>query len=214
MVFQPGSRTLAALLAVLAAVACGGSDNGGTDPATTGNLRVTVTADGSARSGVAVHRYASGSSTVAGTQTTGGDGTATFSGIDAGTHDVEIDLPDGFVLNDGETARKSANVTAGSTANVAFALSSEAAGEVQQITLSGTSFSPNDVTISPGTTVRWVNQDGVEHTVTPDGHTEWSSVTLNTSGQTFEHTFNNVGTFDYFCQPHLSQGMTGVIRVQ
>jgi plastocyanin len=214
MMRNPRSHTLLALLATLAMLSCGGSDNGTTDPPTTGTLRVTVTADGSGRSGVTVQRFASGSSTVAGTQNTGGDGTATFPGVDAGTHDVEIDVPEGFTLNDGETARKSANVTAGGTANLAFALSSEDAGDVEVITLSGTSFSPNDLTISPGTTVRWINQDGIGHTVTPDGHNEWSSVSLNTSGQTFEHTFDNVGTFNYFCQPHLANGMTGVIRVE
>lgn len=214
MTLKTRSRTLPVLLAALAMLSCGGSDNGTTDPETTGNLRATVTADGSPQSGVTVHHFTSGSSTAAGTQTTGGDGSTTFSGVDVGTHDVEIDVPDGLTLDDGETARKSANVTAGGTANVAFALLSEDAGEVEQITLSGTSFSPNDLTISPGTTVRWVNQDGVEHTVTPEGHSEWSSVSLTTTGQTFEHTFDNVGTFNYFCQPHLASGMTGVIRVE
>jgi plastocyanin len=211
---KPRSLAPLALLATLAMLSCGGDDNGTTDPATTGTLRVTVTADGSGRSGVTVRRFASGASTAAESQTTGGNGVATFSSVSAGSHDVEIDIPEGFALGQGEPNRKSVSVTAGATANTAFALSSEDAGEVVEIFLSGTSFSNSDVTITPGTTVRWINQDGMGHTVTPDGHTEWSSAALTTTGQTFSHTFAGEGTFDYFCEPHLTSGMTGVIRVQ
>jgi plastocyanin len=194
-------------------LSCGGSDNGTTEPVTTGNLRATVTADGSARSGVTVRHFPSGSGTAAATQTTDSNGRATFSGVDAGAHEVEIDVPDGLVLNDGEAARKSATVTASATADVAFALSSEVAGTVVEITLSGVAFSDTDVTIAPGTTVRWRVVSGGPHTVTPDGHTEWTSASLDSTGDTFTHTFDEVGTFDYFCQPHLASGMTGVIRV-
>lgn len=214
MTSHPRSRMLPALLAALAMLSCGGSDNGTTDPVTTGNLRATVTADGSARSGVTVRRFPSGSSTAAATQTTDNNGRATFSGVDAGTHQVEIDVPDGLVLNNGETDRKSATVTAGATADVAFALSSEVTGDLVEITLSGVAFSDTDVTITAGTTVRWRVVSGGPHTVTPDGHNEWTSAALNDTGDTFSHTFDAVGTFDYFCQPHLAAGMTGVIRVE
>ncbi|MDX1674974.1 MAG: plastocyanin/azurin family copper-binding protein [Longimicrobiales bacterium] len=74
-------------------------------------------------------------------------------------------------------------------------------------------FSPPDVTIEPGTTVRWVNESGIFHTVTPDGHTEWASADLS-DGTTFEHTFNTEGTFPYYCEPHVGQGMTGTITVE
>ena len=87
--------------------------------------------------------------------------------------------------------------------------------EVTVINLtSGLQFSPSDVTISAGTTVRWVNQSSLTHTVTPDGHSEWTRWETTSSGQTFEHTFSTTGVFEYFCEPHVSQGMTGVIRVQ
>lgn len=79
---------------------------------------------------------------------------------------------------------------------------------------SSLTFSPDDVTISPGTTVRWVNQADIAHTVTPDGHSEWTRWTTTTSGESFEHTFDTEGTFEYFCEPHLDDGMTGVIRVE
>jgi plastocyanin len=88
-------------------------------------------------------------------------------------------------------------------------------GEGSVVTLrSGLRFDPSDLTVSPGTTVRWVNEASITHTVTPDGHTEWQEWATGSQGQTFEHTFASAGTFPYYCEPHRGDGMTGVIRVQ
>lgn len=75
-------------------------------------------------------------------------------------------------------------------------------------------FSDDDVTISPGTTVRWVNQSTMDHTATPDGHSEWTRWATTEQGEDFVHTFNTVGEFPYFCEPHLADEMTGIIRVE
>lgn len=75
-------------------------------------------------------------------------------------------------------------------------------------------FSPAEVTIEPGMTVRWVNDADIFHTVTPDGHSEWTNQEMSTAGETFEHTFSNEGSYPYYCEPHLSQGMTGTITVE
>ncbi len=88
-------------------------------------------------------------------------------------------------------------------------------GDVTVITLTnGLTFSPSTVTISPGTTVRWVNGTSLSHTVTPAGHSEWSRWATSSQNQTFEHTFGSAGTFAYFCEPHQAAGMSGVITVQ
>lgn len=211
------SKVGATLLTTLLALGCGGSDgeNGGTtDPPTTGTVRATVTADGAARPGVTTRLFEGGGTSVTATQSTGSDGRSSFDDVPAGTHDVDLEVPDGFSLADGEEARKSVDVTAGATASVGFELVDDDLGEVVEITLNGTSFSDADVTISPGTTVRWINGDGVDHTVTPDGHSEWSSAALGSQGAVFEHTFDNSGDFPYFCIPHQAQGMTGIIRVE
>jgi len=86
-------------------------------------------------------------------------------------------------------------------------------GDVRVVNIAGITFSPADLTVAVGTTVRWVNGTGAVHTVTPDGHTQWNDATLQAGGQ-FEHTFSTAGTFAYYCTPHRSLGMTGVIRVQ
>jgi plastocyanin len=79
-------------------------------------------------------------------------------------------------------------------------------------------FEPADVTIDPGTTVRWVNAANVFHTVTPDNSSQpgvWTRATTSTVGPVLTHTFNQSGqTYSYHCEPHLSAGMTGVIRVR
>ena len=79
---------------------------------------------------------------------------------------------------------------------------------------SGLAFTPADLTIEVGTTVRWVNDAAMFHTITPDGHSEWSRQEMTSAGQTFEHTFGSEGTFPYYCEPHQAQGMAGTITVE
>ncbi|MFH1325556.1 MAG: cupredoxin family copper-binding protein [archaeon] len=63
-------------------------------------------------------------------------------------------------------------------------------------------FQPNELTISQGDTVVWTNKDaGVKHTVTSDSGNELDSELLS-KGESYSHTFNEKGTFDYHCTPH------------
>jgi plastocyanin len=78
------------------------------------------------------------------------------------------------------------------------------------VTIANMAFSPATVTIPLGTTVTWTNTDPVAHTVTAAGGT-FNSGHLN-PGQTFTHTFNTAGTFDYQCTYH--PYMKGTIVVQ
>ncbi len=75
-------------------------------------------------------------------------------------------------------------------------------------------FSPANVTISPGTTVRWTNVTDNLHTITPDGHTEWVPAVLTQAGQTFEHTFLTPGSYPYYSQPDADLGMAGNVTVE
>jgi plastocyanin len=79
-------------------------------------------------------------------------------------------------------------------------------------------FEPGDIVIPRGTTVRWVNAAAVFHTITPDNAAQsgvWVRRTMNGTGETFTHTFAEAGqTYTYHCEPHLSAGMTGRIRVE
>jgi plastocyanin len=86
---------------------------------------------------------------------------------------------------------------------------------VNQVSLT---FSPNDITIEAGDTVRWVYSSG-SHTVTSGTGTSDPTAgslfdaPLNGTNTTFEYTFDTPGDYDYFCRPHANFGMTGVVRV-
>lgn len=72
-------------------------------------------------------------------------------------------------------------------------------------------FSPSTLTIKVGETVTWTNNDSTSHTVTSDSGNELSSGSISPS-QTYSHTFNTAGTFDYHCSIHSS--MKGKIIVE
>jgi plastocyanin len=70
-------------------------------------------------------------------------------------------------------------------------------------------FEPRHVSVKPGQTVVWVNDDNLVHTITSGtgtlpSHTPLSSSFL-TRGQTFRHSFGEAGTYEYLCLPHLDQ---------
>lgn len=210
---QRGVLAAATLLLVGLAVSC---DSGGTEPTATAAINVDVMANGSGVANVGVELYASGGASSLRSATTNGQGRAVFGDVDAGAYDVEITVPAGYDIAGGGDDRQSVTVSEGQSRTVAFTL--ESSSSVVEVHLtSGFAFSPADVTIEPGTTVRWVNDVSVFHTITPDGHTEWSRATVNTAGDEFTHTFDTEGDFPYYCEPHggpNGQGMSGSITVQ
>lgn len=74
-------------------------------------------------------------------------------------------------------------------------------------------FTPTSLVISKNSTVNFVNNSGITHSVNFDGTrpTGVTDVGANSSG-TFPKTFNEVGTFEFHCAFHA--GMTGQIVVQ
>jgi len=71
-------------------------------------------------------------------------------------------------------------------------------------------FSPADLTITPGTTVTWVNNDDIPHTVVETAQT-FRSKALDTDDK-YSFTFTTSGDFSYFCSLH--PHMTGKITVK
>jgi plastocyanin len=63
-------------------------------------------------------------------------------------------------------------------------------------------FGPEALTVSVGTTVTWINQDDIPHTVVSTGH--FRSKALDTEDK-YAFTFTTAGTFEYFCglHPHM-----------
>ncbi len=77
------------------------------------------------------------------------------------------------------------------------------------VRMAGSRFEPATLTVAPGSTVRWFNDDALPHTVTAtDG--SWDSGNLAPGG-TFERQFDSPGTYAYLCRYH--PGQTGTIVV-
>ena len=75
-------------------------------------------------------------------------------------------------------------------------------------------FSPYEISVAVGATVTWSNDDIAVHTVTSGKgmlHDELFDSSILMSGKTFETTFNDAGSFDYFCIVH--PWMAGIVHV-
>ena len=79
-----------------------------------------------------------------------------------------------------------------------------------QVQIKGMNFHPDTVTVAPGTTVTWTNDDSFDHTTTSDAKL-WDSGLL-APGKSFSHTFNKVGSYPYHCAVHTF--MTGTVTVK
>jgi plastocyanin len=94
-----------------------------------------------------------------------------------------------------------------------FAPSAWAQDQEVTVRMEDNFFDPANITVEPGTTVTWVQSGNNPHTTTSyDGL--WDSGMLpGGSGQTFSFTFDEPGTYDYFCIPHENLGMVGTVTV-
>jgi plastocyanin len=76
-------------------------------------------------------------------------------------------------------------------------------------------FMPNSLQVNVGDTVTWTNEDTAAHTVTSgtpvDGPSGLFDSGLIVAGSTFDFTFNETGTYPYFCIVH--PWMKGEIKV-
>ena len=75
-----------------------------------------------------------------------------------------------------------------------------AAEEANVITVDNFTFTPPELTVAVGTTVKWVNRDDIPHTLVEKNKT-FRSKALDTD-DSYSYTFANAGTFDYFCGLH------------
>jgi plastocyanin len=71
------------------------------------------------------------------------------------------------------------------------------------ITIDNFTFTPPELTVAVGTTVKWVNHDDIPHTVV-NKDLVFRSKALDTD-DSYSYTFASAGTFNYFCglHPHM-----------
>ena len=85
-----------------------------------------------------------------------------------------------------------------------------AAAPIATVKIANFTFQAPVVTVKPGTTVTWTNDDDIPHTVTANSGAFKSKVL--DSGERFSFTFAKAGEYAYFCSIH--PHMTGKVIVK
>src|SRR6266545_5913540 len=83
------------------------------------------------------------------------------------------------------------------------------AAETKNITIKDFAFDPKTITINVGDTITWTNEGPSPHTVTADEAGGFDAGNLD-KGATFSETFDEAGTFAYYCKYHGAKGGTGM----
>jgi plastocyanin len=84
-----------------------------------------------------------------------------------------------------------------------LALNVVSAEEANVVTIDNFTFSPPELTVAAGTTVKWINHDDIPHSVV-ENNKAFRSKALDTD-DSYSFTFASTGTFSYFCglHPHM-----------
>jgi plastocyanin len=93
--------------------------------------------------------------------------------------------------------------SSGSTAGAAPTAGAPGAGAATDsvfVDIVNFSYAPQNLEVTPGTTVVWINRDALVHTVTADNGA-FDSGNMG-EGARFAMTFTATGTYAYFCRPH------------
>lgn len=119
-------------------------------------------------------------------------------------------------------------------AAVAALTACSSGGDLTVMMASEHEFEPASLTVAAGETVRFINDGGEAHTVTayeegiPEDGAYFASggfdserdarrhvsEGLITTGTVYEVTFDQPGTYEYFCIPHEAHGMKGTVVVE
>ena len=110
--------------------------------------------------------------------------------------------------------RQSATAPSGSLGTCNLAIAPPIIGTTQAlVAVRNFSFNPDTVHVSIGTTVTWVNCEppAIDPHTSNAQDGEWASGYI-VPGATYSRRFNDVGRFDYYCEPH--PFMRGVVIVE
>lgn len=87
---------------------------------------------------------------------------------------------------------------------------------IHTVNLSGISFSPANLTVQQGDTVRWVKTGGFHNVAESSANPVFRSGEPTGSAFTYDFAFNAPlsGTYNYECEVHASSGMVGTVTVE
>jgi len=121
-----------------------------------------------------------------------------------------------YVTNEGSNTLSIVDITGGKTTTVAVGsqprkiVVQPLAGD-PKVSIENFAFVPQVVTITPGESITWSNNDGGPHAIAFKDGVAAGSDTLF-PGKTYSRTFDKPGTYEYFCSIHTY--MTGRIEVR
>ncbi len=120
-----------------------------------------------------------------------------------------------YVTNEGSNTLSIVDIASGKTVTIAVGnqprkvvVQTSAAGAT--VSIVNFAFLPQVVTVAPGDSVLWYNQDGGPHAVAFKDGSEGSDTLF--PGKTYSRTFDRPGTYNYFCSIHAY--MTGRVEVR
>ncbi len=82
----------------------------------------------------------------------------------------------------------------------------------ETVKLENIAYNPPRVTAKIGQQVKWTNKDGFAHTVTSDNNS-FDSGDIGT-GKSYDFRFTQKGTYNYHCQIHGKDRMSGTVVVE
>jgi len=87
------------------------------------------------------------------------------------------------------------------------------------VEVSNNVFTPSDITINVGESIRWINVQGFHNVngaldVYPDNPEGFRNGDAASGAWTFDYTFNVEGLYNYQCDPHAGLGMVGTVTVE
>jgi plastocyanin len=133
---------------------------------------------------------------------------------------VNADRPERYALPSADWREGESFVNKLENASRVLAAGLQAPGEERQlgtrpdqteVGIADNAFQPETLTVPAGTTVRWLNNSQLRHTVTSDDE-RWSSLDLGPK-DVYRHTFTEPGTYRYHCSKHPHE-MRGTIVVK
>lgn len=186
---QPHARLFLLIVVLLAVAAC--STGEASQPETTGTTAQAET-------------------TTSAAPTTASTAAATTTSTDPSTTTTASASTTSTVETTTSTVTTTTTTQPSSTTTVTQATTTTAQPASRQLTITIAGFQySGDTTGRVGDTVRVVNNDVVSHTWTAKNGT-FDSGSIG-PGQAFSYTFDQAGTFDFFCIPH--PGMVGSITI-
>ncbi|MFA5763895.1 MAG: DUF4382 domain-containing protein [archaeon] len=111
-------------------------------------------------------------------------------------------------VNSSSETNVSSNVDGTVSVGVQTNLNVEVSADVS---IADFTYSNAELVVHQGDTVRWTNYDSIPHTVTSVEGSKLDSGIM-VQGETYVHTFDTKGTFDYYCTVHPNMTATVIVE--